>query len=310
MRLAGLARSFNQMTLKLKNSYQNLEAKVQEKTQELASRMEEIQHAKAHDEAIIASIGDGLIATDREGKIILMNNSAEIMLGFKASDMIGKLFTETVPIEDERNNIIPTDKRPIYMALTSGRKVATIAYYWRQDKTKFPVAVTVSPIILKSNIIGAIGIFRDITREKEIDEMKTEFISTVSHELRTPLTTVREGVSQVYDGILGDTTAEQREFLSIALQDIDRLKRIIDSLLDISKIEEGKIELRKTRVDVTEIAKQVYSTFHPRVKSKQLELKTALPSKPAYILCGPGSNHSGFYELNRQCHKIYAGRLH
>ena len=71
---------------------------------------------------------------------------------------------------------------------------------------------------------------------KKLDQLKNDFVSTVSHELRTPLTTMRESVSLVLDGVLGEVKNEQKEVLSICLSDIDRLRRIIDNLLDISKI--------------------------------------------------------------------------
>ncbi len=123
------------------------------------------------------------------------------------------------------------------------------------------------------NYLGIRGSNSDITERKRADSLKDEFVRIVSHELRTPLTTIREGVSQVLDGILGDTTAKQREFLSICLADIDRLERIINNLLDISKIEAGMIRLKKGSIDIISIAKGIVSSFEPKAKEKGLELK-------------------------------------
>ena len=108
---------------------------------------------------------------------------------------------------------------------------------------------------------------------KQLDELKTEFISVVSHELRTPLTTMREAVSLVLDGILGDISKEQNEVLSICRTDIDRLRRIIDNLLDISKIEAGKLKVKRELTDLVGLVKGVVATFQPQVKAKGLELK-------------------------------------
>ena len=116
---------------------------------------------------------------------------------------------------------------------------------------------------------------------KKLDDLKSEFINTISHELRTPLTTIREVVSQVLEGILGQTTPEQREFLSICLQDVDRLKRIIDNLLDISKLEAGKAELKREEVDIVNLAKGVIATFSPKAKSMNLEIRGDFPSEKA-----------------------------
>jgi signal transduction histidine kinase len=116
---------------------------------------------------------------------------------------------------------------------------------------------------------------------KQLDDLKSEFINTVSHELRTPLTTIREVVSQILEGILGPTTPDQKEFLAICLQDVDRLKRIIDNLLDISKLEAGKVELKREEIDIVALAKGVMAIFSPKAVSLNLELKGDFPSEKA-----------------------------
>jgi PAS domain S-box-containing protein len=249
--------------------------------------LEDLEHAKsevdeerAKDEAILASIGDGMIATDPQGKIIKANKQAEVMLGVKAADMLGKTFSVVMAHEDEDGNAVPPEQSPIPLSLARGKKVLAIAYFVRKDGTRFPAAITVSPIVRENKIMGAIEIFRDISKEKEIDRMKTEFISLASHELRTPLTVIREGVSLVIDEILGPTTAEQKSFLSMALKDIDRLGRIINNLLDVSKIEAGKMEMKRVHVNLSDIAAGVAEAFAQHAKSKKLELKTRFPKKP------------------------------
>jgi len=114
-------------------------------------------------------------------------------------------------------------------------------------------------------------------RLQELDKLKTEFISTVSHELRTPLTSIREGVSQVLEGILGGISDKQREFLSMSLEDIDRLGRIINDLLDISKIEENKIEIKREMVDISELARYARSTLLKQAEDKGLKIKEKYP---------------------------------
>ena len=116
---------------------------------------------------------------------------------------------------------------------------------------------------------------------KKLDDLKSEFINTVSHELRTPLTTIREVVSQILEGILGPTTPDQKEFLAICLQDVDRLKRIIDNLLDISKLEAGKVELKREEIDIVALAKGVMAIFSPKAVSLNLEFKGDFSSEKA-----------------------------
>jgi PAS domain S-box-containing protein len=242
---------------------------------------EELCHAKtkigeemAKCEIVLASIGDGMVVVNQQGEVMMMNREAEEMFGWQVTEMIGKVFAETVSSEDDKGGFIPYKETVMSLALSSSKTAHESAFYYRKDNTKFPASVTASPIFFAGKIIGAIGIFRDITREKEIDKMKTDFISTVSHEIRTPLTTIREGVSQALDGILGGISEKQREVFVIVLEDSDRLKRIIDNLLDISKIEAGKVELGKELVEMTDLVKGVVSGFSLRAKEKNLQIDT------------------------------------
>jgi len=106
-----------------------------------------------------------------------------------------------------------------------------------------------------------------------LDKLKSDFLSMVSHELRTPLTTIREGVSQVLDGALGPISQQQREFLSISLDDIERLERIINELLDISKIESGKLDLKLEYVDLVGLVKNICIIFGTQAQKKNLALR-------------------------------------
>ena len=142
---------------------------------------------------------------------------------------------------------------------------------WGQQKTNVGIKVLYKELETK------------IREVEKLNQVKSDFISTVSHELRTPLTIIREGVSQVLDGILGDTTAEQREFLSICLVDIDRLERIIKDLLDISKVEAGKIQLKKGLIDIISIAKGTVASFESKAKEKGLELKASYSEEKIYV---------------------------
>ena len=120
---------------------------------------------------------------------------------------------------------------------------------------------------------------------QKLDKLKTDFINMASHELRTPLTIIKEAISQVLDGIHGQLTLEQKKVLTICFGGIERLKHLVDDLLDISKIEAGKLELKKEWVDLIILAREVSALFGPKVKSIGLELKENFcsPTAMAYI---------------------------
>ncbi len=107
----------------------------------------------------------------------------------------------------------------------------------------------------------------------KLDELKSDFISTISHELRTPLSIIKEGISLVLDKIPGEINEKQTKILDISKSNIDRLARIIDNLLDISKIEAGKVELKRSLVDISDIVKQAADSFSLKAKEKGLEMR-------------------------------------
>ncbi|MFC1569316.1 ATP-binding protein [bacterium] len=126
---------------------------------------------------------------------------------------------------------------------------------------------------------------RDITERVIYDRLKDEFVSNVSHELRTPLTSMRESVAQVHDGILGEVNETQQRFLSVCIKNIDRLRKIVNELLDISKIEAGKIQLQKQKNDLVEIIHSSAETFLPVLEKRNLGFELSLPEKefPVYV---------------------------
>ncbi|MCK5179247.1 MAG: diguanylate cyclase, partial [Candidatus Omnitrophica bacterium] len=110
-----------------------------------------------------------------------------------------------------------------------------------------------------------------------LDRLKSDFISTVSHELRTPLAITKEGITLIQDGILGEINEKQVKVLMTARDSIDRLARLITGLLDISKIETGNIEIKKSLISVTKVAGQGASFFESKAADKGLELRANLP---------------------------------
>ena len=130
-----------------------------------------------------------------------------------------------------------------------------------------------------------VGIIRDITERKRVEKMKDEFIGTVSHELRTPLSITKEGLSLVLDKVTGPINEQQARILTVSKNNIDRLARIINSLLDISRIESGRIEIQREAFEIASVMRQVLSAFELKIKEKRLTLRADLP-KDGIIIQG------------------------
>ena len=129
--------------------------------------------------------------------------------------------------------------------------------------------------LIKGQVDGKLvsRVLRYAVERMRLKQVKDEFVGMVSHELRTPMTSIREVISQTLDGILGETTPEQREFLSMALSDVDRLSRMIDDLLDISKLDAGKMKMKINMCEMVALVLKIISSFVSQAKAKGLEMK-------------------------------------
>jgi len=123
---------------------------------------------------------------------------------------------------------------------------------------------------------------------KRLSEAKSDFVSAVSHDLRTPLTTIIEGISLVEDGTLGEVNEEQKKFLKLAIEDAERLNDFINDILDLAKIEAGKIASKKARVSPKEMIERIKTSYQNYAQDKGLEILIELPEPELYVFCDLG----------------------
>ncbi len=164
------------------------------------------------------------------------------------------------------------------------RQIRTIIGEWEEKKTEIEERGKKSSRMQRAmlHIMGDLEVSnREIGKAnielQKLDQLKSDFVATVSHELRTPLTVTREAISQVLDGVCGEISEEQRQFLFMSIEGIDRLARLIENLLDISKIEAHKIILKRELIDIVSLAKDVSSSFASAFQSKGLVAKYNFP---------------------------------
>jgi len=118
---------------------------------------------------------------------------------------------------------------------------------------------------------------------QDLDKLKSDFVSTVSHELRTPLATTKDAIILVLDELPGKINEKQKTILNIAKNNINRLERIINNILDVSKIEAGKVELKRETINIADLVKQIAASFESKIKQKGLELKVNVPDVNVYV---------------------------
>ncbi len=263
-----LASSFNKMTMELASSYKALQ-----------QRVAEVSDAKAKDDAILGSIGDGMIVTDSSGYILLINTIAAEFLGVDGGSAIG----HKIPGKayDQQGAPIAEEDRPIYATLSSGKMVSRELLLGRQDGSKVALSITANPVLQKGNIIGAIEIMRDITKEKEVDRMKTEFISVASHQLRTPLSAIKWFSEMLLKGDAGTLQVEQAEFVKNISVSTDRMIDLVNALLNVSRLESGRIIVSPQPTDlkemITGIIDDVKSKITEHGQTIELTVDSQLP---------------------------------
>lgn len=146
---------------------------------------------KAKDDAILKSMGDALIVTDKNGIITLVNDAFTKTLKFNEKSVIGKKYGEVFNVYDETINLVHENDLLVYKSLREGQSFYDIQrYYEDNDKNLVPVNINISPIILDEKIVGTVAAFRDITQQLLVDKAKTEFVSLASHQLKTPLSAI------------------------------------------------------------------------------------------------------------------------
>ncbi|HEX7042878.1 MAG TPA: PAS domain S-box protein, partial [Patescibacteria group bacterium] len=240
---------------------------------DIKKREEEERKEKIQDEAMLGSIGDGVIATDSTGQITLINRRALEMLGWNQVDIIGKNIVDVITLEDELGKPLTKDERPITKVLSLGKPIITSStiFYVRKDKTKFPVHFTVTPIILENKVIGAIEIFHDVTQEKEVDKAKSEFVSVASHQLRTPLATINWYLEELMEGT-SNFSVKQLSYLKETYAASKRMVDLINALLNTSRLEMGTFVVEPGSVMIQDIVKQVLKDLAPKIEQKQVTI--------------------------------------
>ena len=249
---------------KLKISYDTLEKKV-------SARTKDLEMARVKEEAILLSIGDGLIVTNKKGNITIINKTAEKLIGKKSKEVVGRIFSEAIPLEDDKGMSILPDKHPVNMALkTSLTTSGSNYYYLRKDKTKFPMAIMATPVILKGEVIGAIKIFRDITYERDIDKAKTEFVSLASHQLRTPLSMVNWYTEMLLEGNMGELNQKQIKYLDGVYRSNQRMVDLVNALLDVASLELGTFIIEPKLINICKLAEDVIEEQKIQINTRKI----------------------------------------
>lgn len=241
--IADLVAAFNLMLDEIERQRNELEGQVHERTAELSIVLERNQ-------AILDSGGEGIFGLDLDGIVTFMNPSAARILGSGGMSLVGQSLHAHIHCATCPDRPRSYRDCRVCGALLDPQVRAGRGKFVRFDSGTVPIEYTSSTIVDgRGNANGVVVTFRDISERLVMERMKDEFVSTVSHELRTPLTSIRGALGLLASGLLGHVDTRAQRMLDIAVSNTDRLVRLINDILDLERMDAGRVELNRSVID-------------------------------------------------------------
>lgn len=268
----------------------------------LKNTINEIESNQKYMASIVNNINEGIITLNTAGEIITYNKAAMTIFGYSFHEVSGLHISALVPDNDKikfgdyikeglNHEVI---EEPVSIKNIAGK---------RKSGELFPLEIDID-VVIKDSHTMILAVMTDVTEKMKVDKLKREFVSTVSHELRTPLTSINGTVSLILSGALGDVSEKSKELLTVAERNGKRLHLLINDLLDMDKIIEGKLELVMEEISINEVVENVltenqayadkYHVTLKRVGSQKLYRVNADVSRLKQVLTNLVSNACKF----------------
>ncbi len=236
-------------------------------------RVNELNRQK---ESILNTVADGILGADQHGRVTFANPAAAALLGSTPNALIGR-FVHAIVHEDVSGS--PASCLP-HCRIRRGFFAREGAHgqdiFYRPDGASFPVEFSVTPMFVAGSPMGTVLNFRDVSQREALDRMKDEFVSTVSHELRTPLTSIRGALGLLSTGLLSDMNDKAANLLRIAVNNSDRLVRLINDILDLERMQSGRAPLSFRHCELEELVHQAVDAMTPVADAAGVALVTEL----------------------------------
>ncbi|MEK7990350.1 MAG: response regulator [Thiotrichaceae bacterium] len=298
-----LGQKVQERTAELLKARDELEHRVIKRTSELATANAELEHLGHQNALILKSAGDGICGLDLKGCITFINPAGANMLGYDTDELITKDAHDTFHHTKSDGSLCMDC--PVFQAIHECSLYQDDDdIFWRKDGTYFPVEYKIVPIYEENKITGTVLTFNDMTEYKKYKKneqvlkqardaaeqanfAKSCFLANMSHELRTPLNAII-GYSEILEDDIKDKIESNQliEEESETLSDLNKIQdsaknllRLINDILDLSKIEAGKMNLFSESFDTVELAQDILSTIHPLIEQKNNKLEVEYPDK-------------------------------
>jgi PAS domain S-box-containing protein len=239
--------------------------------QEMGQMLRHQQEESTKNESILTSIADGVVVNNAEGKTIMVNPAAERILKMTSEQLIGQDFQAFL-------SVFAAKGRDEAIAAMEALLNTSAAEVYQVFKTTLEIENRVihahlSPVqTQRDDFLGVVTVLRDITKEVEADRAKSEFVSNVSHELRTPMTAIKGYADLLHSEAVGPINDNQTRFLSIIRNNADRLTALINDLLDISRVETGRVRFEPRPLQIGDVIADVVNALAVPAEAKRQTL--------------------------------------
>ena len=235
---------------------------------------EEVRVSEEKLKTVVESIGDGVFVLDKDYKVVMFNKQATKISGFSREEVIGKRYDSVLQFVFESSGKVNREFIDQSIRLGNRSDMRNHTQLIRKDGGKVSVADSASPLRDKhGKIIGCVVVFRDISREREIDNMKSEFISVASHQLKTPLSGIKWFTELLLREKVGELNEKQKDFINQIRISNERLVALVTDLLSVSHIETGrKFDIKKEKVNVCQIIERVIESSSQLATKRKVDI--------------------------------------
>lgn len=279
------ARSLEQALRELRVINANLDQAVSERTEELARSLERERIEAGRNQAILHSIADGVVVFDTRWNAILVNPALRGILEMPTELIVNKNFSDLI----EHPRLSPKSRQLLYAMMQHDTQPPSFRIEWDKKTLSISAAQVYDNSKDRNSNIGTVTVFRDFTREAEVEKLKSTFVAVVSHELRTPLNAILGYAEMFKESVYGPMNAKQVNMAERIMKNTQRLLGLINDLLDQAQMEAGRLTVQMAPVRPADLLENMHSVMDQIAQEKGLQLTSEIDDSFPELLNGDGA---------------------